>query len=148
MRLVITEVGTPWLYRKDKYTVSHFGSPFHIASFPSETAFKRFSKLIGIDKKLELVSHEPSVDYGYIKVYHCHHDFVDAFFWSLEEVPPKAIRCKGLVNGSLVDCYIVNNATGTLFLKPNPNAHNLYRPLNGADKEAFVRKWGTINKVE
>lgn len=55
-------------------------------------------------------------------------DFIG--FWDISEVPKEAKPYYDLVNGSYVQCYILDNGNVVTTYKPNPNAKEVYKPLD------------------
>jgi hypothetical protein len=64
-------------------------------------------------------------------------DFVG--FWDIKEVPKEAKPYYDLCNGSYVQCYILDKGNEVITYKPNPNAKEVYQPL---DYVAFRRVIG------
>src|SRR5699024_11779541 len=63
-------------------------------------------------------------------------------FWKLEELPENAIKYKGLCNGSVVDCYYIHTENGSKIYKPNPNAKEVYKPLQFDEHMEFIKNCG------
>lgn len=57
---------------------------------------------------------------------------VDGFggFWDMSEVPNEAKPYYDVVNGSYVQCYILDEGDKVTTYKPNPNAKEVYKPLD------------------
>ena len=66
---------------------------------------------------------------------------VDDFFgfWDISEVPKEAKPYYDIVNAEYVQCYILDKGDEVITYKPNPNAKNVYVPL---DYVAFSRLIG------
>ena len=60
-------------------------------------------------------------------------------FWDISEVPEDATPYYDLCNGSYVQCYILDKGNEVITYKPNPNAKDVYTPL---DYSAFRRLIG------
>lgn len=62
---------------------------------------------------------------------------VDGFhgFWDISEVPKEAEPYYDLANGNYVKCYILDEGHKVTTYKPNPNAKEVYKPL---DYRAFA----------
>ncbi len=63
-------------------------------------------------------------------------------FWDLSEVPKEAKKIKGHSNGSLVDCYILNDGDVLHVYRPNPNARAVYQPLPLEEHIAYKKEHG------
>ena len=51
-------------------------------------------------------------------------------FWDISEVPKEAKPYYDLCNGSYVQCYILDKGNEVITYKPNPNAKDVYTPLD------------------
>lgn len=51
-------------------------------------------------------------------------------FWDISEVPKEAKPYYDIVNGSYVQCYVLDTGDKVTTYKPNPNAKAVYKPLN------------------
>ena len=63
-------------------------------------------------------------------------------FWSLSEIPESAKKIKGHSNGSIVDCYILNDGETLHIYRPNPNAKEVYKPLPLDEHIKYIREHG------
>ena len=50
-------------------------------------------------------------------------------FWRMEDIPENAVKYTDLSNGSLVDCYYTNKNNVYTQYRPNPNAKEVYKPM-------------------
>ena len=50
-------------------------------------------------------------------------------FWNVSDIPDNASLYKDLSNGSLVDCYYTWEENIYTVYRPNPNAKNVYKPM-------------------
>ena len=50
-------------------------------------------------------------------------------FGKMEDIPENAVEYTDLSNGSLVDCYYTNENNIYTVYRPNPNAKEVYRPM-------------------
>ena len=66
----------------------------------------------------------------------------DGGFWSLSEIPESAKKIKGHSNGSIVDCYILNDGETLHIYRPNPNAKEVYKPLPLDEHIKNIREHG------
>ena len=53
----------------------------------------------------------------------------EKLFWRMEEIPKDAVKYIDLSNGSLVDCYYTNEKNVYTVYRPNPNAKEVYKPM-------------------
>ena len=60
-------------------------------------------------------------------------------FWKLSDIPDDAKPFKALSNGSIVDCYFLNDGETIHIYRPNPNAKEVYKPLSLKDHINFVK---------
>ena len=60
------------------------------------------------------------------------------YFWKESDVPEGAKKHIALVNGSYVDCYIVDKGSEAIIYKPNPNAKEVYKPYVYAAMRAEI----------
>lgn len=51
---------------------------------------------------------------------------------------------KALSNGSIVDCYYINNGKDVKFYRCNPNAKKFYKPLPLDEHIAYQKKYGSF----
>lgn len=63
-------------------------------------------------------------------------------FWDLSEIPEGAKKIKGHSNGSIVDCYILNDGETLHIYRPNPNAKAVYKPLPIEEHIKYMREHG------
>ena len=77
-----------------------------------------------------------------IHVYETIGTIEENMFWKLEELPEIAIKYKGLCNGSVVDCYYIHTENGSKIYKPNPNAKEVYKPLQVDEHMEFIKNYG------
>ena len=54
---------------------------------------------------------------------------IEEHFWKIDEIPANAELYKDLSNGSLVDCYYTKENDIYTVYRPNPNAKNVYKPM-------------------
>ena len=50
-------------------------------------------------------------------------------FSKMEDIPENAVKYTDLSNGSLVDCYYTNENNIYTLYRPNPNAKEVYKPM-------------------
>ena len=83
--------------------------------------------------------------YGVMRFYCLSHEIEDnapGGFWKLSDLPAGAKPIKALSNGQIVTCYYHNDGKKIHFLRPNPNAKEIYHPLNIEEHIQHVRIYG------
>lgn len=112
---------------------------YHFAEMNTIEQLEKFSKMLGFSYTLEEVSH--SEKHGEYKKCRLTHSIDDNTrnFWELSDVPTGAKPFKALSNGSIVDCYFLNDGETIHIYRPNPNAKNVYKPLSLKNHIEFVK---------
>lgn len=113
---------------------------YHFAEMNTMDQLEKFSKMLGFTYTLEEVS--KSEKNGECKRYSISHtidDRCDGGFWKLSDVPENAKPFKALSNGSIVDCYFLNDGETIHIYRPNPNAKEVYKPLTLKEHIEFVK---------
>lgn len=59
-------------------------------------------------------------------------------FFDISEVPKEAKPFYDIVNGSYVQCYILDTGDKVINFKPNPNAKDVYKPLDYKAMNALI----------
>ena len=62
----------------------------------------------------------------------------EKLFWRMEEIPENTIKYTDLSNGSLVDCYYTNENDIYTLYRPNPNAKEVYKPMELKQHIEFI----------
>lgn len=112
---------------------------YHFAEMNTTEQLERFSKMLGFSYTLEDTSH--SEKHGEYKKYRLTHKIENTArgFWKLSDIPAGAKPFKALSNGSMVDCYFLNDGETIHIYRPNPNAKDVYKPLSLKDHIKFVK---------
>lgn len=113
---------------------------YHFAEMDTMQQLERFSQMLGFTYTLEEVSH--SEKHGKCRRYSISHAIADKCgggFWKLSDIPANAKTFKALSNGSIVDCYFLNDGETIHIYRPNPNAKEVYKPLSLEDHINFVK---------
>ena len=120
-----------------KFTIGGLGSGICTA-YRTEEGFKNFLKIYNIKIDYIEVKNWKMTDKK-IKIYHFKpFNLEEHLFWNIEEV--KGFNTYiGLENGSYVVCYYKHTRKGTIIMKPNPNAKNVYTEL---DYFEMSKIWG------
>ncbi len=119
------------------YKDSFYG--YHFAEMDTAEQLERFAQMLGFSYTLEDVSY--SKKHGEYKRYRLSHTINDrtGHFWKLSDIPAGAKPFKALSNGSIVDCYFLNDGETIHIYRPNPNAKEVYKPLTLEEHINFVR---------
>jgi len=121
------------------HVIIHNG--FHyFAEMDTAEQLERFSKMLGFTYKLEEVSKsEQHGEYRRFSMSHTIEDRCGGGFWKLSDIPENAKPFKALSNGSIVDCFFLNNGETIHIYRPNPNAKEVYKPLALKERIKFVK---------
>ena len=117
---------------------------FNIASFANIEQFEFYQKTLGFKTKLfEIINENTEKE---LKIYISNYKIIDGYFWKLEELPKRAKPIKALSNGSIVTCYYCKNYKDNTIIiyRPNPNAKEIYKPLEIEEHIAHSKIYGTI----
>lgn len=116
---------------------------FNIASFDNEHQLELFKQTLGFKiKEIETIN---PLSENEVKRYITNYKIIDNYFWKVEELPKNAKPILALSNGSIVTCYYsknYKNNTITIY-RPNPNAKDIYKPLEIQDHISHHRIFGT-----
>lgn len=113
---------------------------YHFAEMNTMDQLEKFSKMLGFTYTLEEVSQ--SEEHGKYRRYSISRTIDDRCgggFWKLSDIPDDAKPFKALSNGSIVDCYFLNDGETIHIYRPNPNAKEVYKPLSLKDHINFVK---------
>lgn len=113
---------------------------YHFAEMNTVKQLESFSKLFGFTYKLEEVSEsEQNGKYERYSMSHAIDDRCGGGFWKLSDIPENVKPFKGLSNGSIVDCYFLNDGKTIHIYRPNPNAKEVYKPLSIKEHISFIK---------
>ena len=130
--------------RKYLISIEVFDNPmFNIASFYNLEQFKFYMQTLGFNIKLLDIINEGTEQE--VKVYTSNYKIIDSSFWKIEELPKRVKPIKALSNGSIVTCYYCKDSrTNTITIyRPNPNAKDIYNPLEITEHIAHRKIYGT-----
>lgn len=115
---------------------------FHEASFLTIDQFELYKNTLGFEIDLKEVVNE-NTDRE-VKIYQSNYKIVSGSFWRLEDIPEEAKPIQALSNGSIVTCYYYKDEeTKTIIIyRPNPNAKDVYKPLELEDHIEHQKKYG------
>ena len=75
-------------------------------------------------------SENDSIEYGKTESFIAKNiTLLEQSFWEIADIPENAQLYKDLSNGSLVDCYYTKENDVYTVYRPNPNAKNVYKPM-------------------
>ena len=126
--------------------IIHNGWQWYFAEFNNWEQLKRFLDFAGLEIELEEEKQwffNPKC--GKWRKYSVNRKLDDSHgggFWSLSEIPENAKKIKGHSNGSIVDCYILNDGETLHIYRPNPNAKEVYKPLPLNEHIKYIRENG------
>lgn len=87
--------------------------------FKTIKAFKAFAEHIGLTYRKENSGR-----------YFSNQFLKDKLFWTMDELPKDCKPFYGLSNGNMVTCYAHKEGDVITFYRPNPNAKDVYKPLD------------------
>ena len=123
--------------REYKYIVHY--DMWHLFSTNEKHIYKEFLEKFNIKKELR----NDSDNFKYYVTNTFYKD-TNGGFWSLKDLPLDAKHIKGMSNGSLVDCFYTLDYKGNdnvlTVYRPNPNAKNVYVPLDDLQEHFYYRK--------
>ena len=132
----------------DRYHRYHFiihtaEGMFHIARFHTEEQLQAFARQLGFSYFLMEETVHPEL--GIYRKYRLDRQICNSekrCFTSWADIPNKAKPIKALSNGSIVDCFYVNDGNTITFYRPNPNIKEIYNPMTTPEHIAYQRDHG------
>ena len=121
-----------------KYVIGWLGSGM-CQAYRTDEGFKRFLKIYNL--KIDHTEEKESYQYEgeKIKIYYFKPVIItEKYFWNIEDVQ-NMNAFVGLSNGSYVVCYYKHIKNGSIIMRPNPNAKNVYTELDYREMEKI---WG------
>lgn len=118
-------------YHRKKAIIRHkaTGNTWIFAEFDKKEQLDFFAKTLGFE--YEKIGESCSEIVGVCETFRLNRKINDhKYFWKMEELPDGARPIKALCNGSIVDCYFVNDGETIDIFRPNPNAKDIYHPLS------------------
>lgn len=116
---------------------------WHCAEFENRDQLDFFAQTVGFT--YEIVESRERPIYGKYEEYRLSHEIDKGSyggFWNLSELPEGVKPIKALSNGSIVTCYYTNDGQTIRFYRPNPNAKEVYKPLDLQNHIAHQRIYG------
>lgn len=132
-------------YHRNKIII-HRENNFHLAEFDTMEQLDFFARIMGFT--YELVEERPfrgnpNNTYRRYNISHTFNDSYSGYFWKLSDIPTEAKPFKALSNGSIVTCYFVNDGKEITIYRPNPNAKEVWKPLELKDHIAHQKIYGS-----
>ena len=106
---------------------------YHFAEMHTIEQLEKFSNMLGFTYT------EEHGKYRRYSISRTIDDRCGGGFWKLSDIPDDAKPFKALSNGSIVDCYFLNDGETIHIYRPNPNAKEVYKPLSLKDHINFVK---------
>lgn len=145
-----------WISTVEEIDVQYHRSPiiihesgvgsFHFAEFETMEQLDFFARMLGFTYELVEERNWRNNTNNTYREYAISHkinsDYIGGF-WTLSDIPADAKPFKALSNGSIVTCYFVNDSKEITIYRPNPNAKEVYKPLELKDHIAHKRIYGS-----
>lgn len=124
--------------------IVHNGWQWYLAEFPTEKAFFKWLSYCGLEVKLEEKGKALNPECGKWERYSVNRKLNDnaGYFWKKEQVPKEAKPIKLHSNGSIVTGYILNDGETLHVYRPNPNAKEVYKPLELNEHIKYIKENG------
>ena len=113
---------------KNQYKHILTKGPYAYTAFRTDKGLNDFIKRTGAD----FIKHNEvmTADHGKVQWFVAENiEIQEKLFWKMEEIPENAVKYTDLSNGSLVDCYYTNESNVYTQYRPNPNAKEVYKPM-------------------
>jgi hypothetical protein len=127
-------VDVPPCFRRKKNIILHRNHQWHMGNINNRNELNDFLKFFEIT--LEKIGESYNEYWGKTERFRPSKDIVEhgKGYWTLEQLQEfaagrKLKKVKGMSNGSLVDCYIGIGENNIEVYRPNPNAKNVYIPM-------------------
>lgn len=110
-------------------------------TFRTTQEFEDFLNVTGLT--FEISDTKKSGSNGLFEYLTFSHNIIETTnFWKREDIPKEATKIKGYSNGSVVDCYFLKDDESLVIYRPNPNAKNVYQPLEIKEHiDYFKNNW-------
>lgn len=135
----IVEKPDPKLHGGYRYLIEPWGGSMGYA-FKTEKGYKRWVERTNL--QIRHAEDKQTTEYGLIRIFHAIGLLEERLFQNLSEIPPGAVRYKGVSNGSVVDCYYLKTEFGSIEFHPNPNFKDIYKPLPIEEHIKFHKMYG------
>lgn len=111
-----------------KYLVAQFSLDAWPRAFVTKTGYKTFLKVYNLKKTSPVTKHVNGKNV--VLCYNLNGRFKVVTFWHKYDLPKDCKHFIGLSNGNYVDCYYADIEGVRVIFKPNPNAKEVYKPLD------------------
>lgn len=129
--------------RPEHKVVIHLNWQWHFASFYNVEQLKEFCDYVGIT--YHLTEEKETIENGKMQIYEVKQNLINnEGFTKLDQIPDSAKPIKALSNGSIVDCFILNDGENITVFRPNPNYKDVYKPLTIAEHIEHVKAHGVF----
>lgn len=109
--------------------VLHRDDMWHLGRFPNMEKLNDFLTFAGL-KLGELTESKSMEECGMFYSWNIDSELDDTGFSNIKDLPKQVKPFIGLSNGSLVTCYLYNDEKTLHIYRPNPNYHDIYKPLS------------------
>ncbi|MBQ5824629.1 MAG: hypothetical protein IIW48_07440 [Clostridia bacterium] len=116
-KYIITKGCTSWRAYRTAKGLKYFLDNFGLKINPAHTQLHDYRE-IGHGRVITMICDEKIIDDGF------------GGFWDISEVPKEAKPYYDVVNAEYVQCYILDEGHKVTTYKPNPNAKEVYKPLD------------------
>lgn len=126
------------------HVILHKNWQWHFGDFDNMEQLQFLADTLGFTYTLEET--KTWFNGGTYRKYSMSHSIVspcDGGFWKCEDIPAEAKPIKALSNGSIVTCYFTNDGETIRFYRPNPNAKEVYKPLELSEHIAHCKTYGS-----
>lgn len=127
--------------------IIHDSWEWYFAEFNNQEQLQAFLDFAGLEIKLEEEKPYSKPECGIWRKYSVNRKLDDSHnggFWKLSDLPEGVKKIKGYSNGSIVDCYVLNDGETLHVYRPNPNAKEVYKPLSIEEHIKYKRDHGVI----
>ena len=127
--------------------IIHDSWEWYFAEFNNWEQLQAFLDFAGLEIKLEEEKPYSKPECGIWRKYSVNRKLDDSHnggFWKLSDLPEGVKKIKGYSNGSIVDCYVLNDGEPLHVYRPNPNAKEVYKPLSIEEHIKYKRDHGVI----
>lgn len=129
-------------WHRSKFII-HGESGYYFAEFDTERQLNFFAEMLGFSYRL--IDEKVSDRLGTYRKYIMSHKInspCGGGFWKRGDIPNEAKPFKALSNGSIVTCYFTNDGETINIFRPNPNAKEVYKPLELSEHLAHRKIYG------
>lgn len=126
-----------------RYKIILHKNQWYFGEFDSIDQLNFFAKTVGFKiRYVDMVKYRGAT--GMVARFTLDRQFVEeGYFWNLNQIPDGAKPIKAHCNGSIVTCYYLNDGKNIHWYRPNPNAKNVYKPLNIEEHIKHNRIYGS-----